>query len=47
MRELIRKVQPRQQLRRLLLDGRASEPAGVANRSYFDTLPDNVRTTGR
>ena len=47
VRELIRKDQQRQQLRSLLLAGAASEPASVANRSYFDALRNHVRTTGR
>lgn len=38
VRELIRKDQDRQRLRRLLLDGAASAPTAPADSGYFDGL---------
>ena len=43
VRELIRKDQERQHLRRLLLEGAASEPAGPADASYFEGLRRRIR----
>lgn len=43
VRELIRKDQDRQRLRRLLLDGAASTPASPADDAYFGRLRDRVR----
>jgi antitoxin ParD1/3/4 len=42
VRDLIRRDQDRQHLRRLLLDGVASEPGPVADTAYFDGLRDEV-----
>ena len=47
VRELIRKDQDRLQLRGLLLDGAASNPAAPADASYFDGLRDRVRQVAR
>lgn len=45
VRDLIRREQDRQQLRRLLLDG-ARSPAGPAgDDAYFTALRDRARTT--
>jgi antitoxin ParD1/3/4 len=38
VRDLIRKDQDRQHLRRLLLAGAESEPAGTVDRGFFDGL---------
>ncbi|HEX8621414.1 MAG TPA: ribbon-helix-helix protein, CopG family [Allosphingosinicella sp.] len=38
MRELIRKEKDRQHLRKLLLDGAASPPAGPADDAWFEDL---------
>ena len=38
VRELIRKEQDRQHLRKLLLDGAASPPAGPADDAWFEEL---------
>ena len=43
VRDLIRKDQERARLRELLLDGAASQPAGVADPAYFDNLRKSVR----
>jgi antitoxin ParD1/3/4 len=43
MRELIRRDQDRQQLRRLLLDGANSDPGAPADTAYFDQLREHVR----
>ena len=43
LRELIRKDQDRQRLRALLLEGAESEPAGVADATYFEDLRARVR----
>lgn len=43
IRELVRKDQDRQDLRRLLLDGAASEAAGPVDQAYFDNLRDRIR----
>lgn len=42
MRELIRKDQDRQHLRKLLLEGAASPPAGPADEAYFDGLHKRI-----
>lgn len=42
VRELIRKDQDRQDLRRLLLAGAATAPASPANAAYFEGLRDRV-----
>lgn len=42
VRELIRKDQDRQQLRRLLLDGAASSPTTAVDAGYFDDLRARV-----
>lgn len=47
VRELIRKDQDRQHLRRLLLGGAATEPASPANAAYFDGLRDRVRKAAK
>jgi antitoxin ParD1/3/4 len=44
VRELIRRDRDRQRLRGLLLDGGRSEPAGVADATYFEKLRERVRT---
>ena len=43
IRELIRRDQDRQQLRRLLIAGASSEPAAPADAAYFDALRSRVR----
>jgi antitoxin ParD1/3/4 len=43
VRELIRKDQDRQQLRRVLLAGAASAPAGPMDAKHFEGLRDRVR----
>ena len=43
VRDLIRKDQDRTRLRRLLLDGAASEPLADADGAYFEGLRNNVR----
>jgi len=43
VRELIRKDQDRQRLRRLLLDGAESRPGVPADAAYFDTLRERAR----
>ena len=43
VRELIRKDQERERLRRLLLDGAASAPTAPVDDAYFDTLRCRVR----
>ena len=47
VRELIRKDQDHQQLRRLLLAGAASSPAAPVDASYFNGLRDRVRGATR
>ncbi len=42
VRELIRKDQDAQQLRRLLLDGAGSAPGAPVDASYFDALRKRV-----
>lgn len=42
VRELIRKDQDRQQLKKLLLDGAASEPTEPADVAYFEGLRARV-----
>lgn len=44
VRELIRRDQERQHLRRLLLDGAASQPTDAIDGSYFEGL--RARATG-
>lgn len=44
VRDLIRKEQGRQQLRKLLLDGANSEVAGEFDQHYFDQLRSTVMT---
>lgn len=46
VRDLIRRDQDREQLRRLLLDGAASPVGPVADDSYFETLRDRIRSGG-
>jgi antitoxin ParD1/3/4 len=46
VRELIRKDQDRQRLRRLLLDGAESAPGAVADRAYFEALRRRARQSG-
>lgn len=46
VRELIRKDQDRQRLRRLLLDGAESEPGAPAGVAYFDALRRRARRAG-
>ncbi len=43
VRELIRRDQDRQRLKRLLLDGAASPSAGPADQAYFDGLRERIR----
>lgn len=42
VRELIRKDQDRQRLRRVLLDGAESPPGPPADASYFDALRSRI-----
>lgn len=46
VRELIRKEQDRQRLRRLLLEGAASEPSSPADAAWFEQLRRRVRERG-
>jgi len=46
VRELIRKDQDRQRLRRLLLDGAESERGAPADAAYFETLRRRARRGG-
>jgi antitoxin ParD1/3/4 len=43
VRELIRKDQDRQHLRRLLLEGAESAPGAAVDQAYFDGLRQRVR----
>jgi len=43
LRQLIRRDRDRQHLRGLLLEGAASEPAGIADADYFEELRRQVR----
>ena len=43
VRELIRRELDRQHLRRLLLEGAASPPAGPADDEWFEDLREHVR----
>ena len=43
VRELIRKEQDRIRMRKLLLEGAASPPGGVADAAYFEDLRDHIR----
>ncbi|MBV2149965.1 type II toxin-antitoxin system ParD family antitoxin [Sphingobium sp. AS12] len=45
VRELIRKDQERQRLRRLLLDGAESPPGAPADGAYFERLRARARRT--
>lgn len=45
IRELVRKDQDRQNLRRLLLDGAASDPAGPVDQAYFEGLRHRIRNS--
>lgn len=47
VRELIRKEQDRQHLRKLLLDGAASPPAGPADDAWFEDLRQHARKHAR
>ena len=47
VRDLIRKEHDRQKLRALLLEGKNSPPAGVADAEYFNRLRDRVRNHER
>jgi antitoxin ParD1/3/4 len=47
VRDLIRKDQQRLQLRRLLFQGGRSAPAAEADKAYFDSLRESVRTAGK
>jgi antitoxin ParD1/3/4 len=42
VRELLRREQDRQRLRRLVLDGIASGRGGVADAAYFQSLRDGI-----
>jgi antitoxin ParD1/3/4 len=42
VRELLRKEQDRQHLRKLLLEGAASPPAGPVDDAYFDRLRKRI-----
>lgn len=44
VRDLIRRDQDRERLRRLLLDGAASSPGPLADDSYFESLRASVRS---
>jgi antitoxin ParD1/3/4 len=44
VRELIRKDQDRQRLRRLVLDGASSSPTPPVDPAYFEDLRERVRT---
>ena len=46
VRDLIRRDQDRQRLRRVLLEGAESEPGPLADGAYFTTLRDRLDTTG-
>ena len=46
VRELIRKDQDRQRLRRLLLEGAESAPGTPADVNYFETLRQRARRAG-
>jgi antitoxin ParD1/3/4 len=46
LRELIRKDQDRQRVRRLLLDGAESPPGPPVDAAYFDALRSRVRQGG-
>jgi len=46
VRELIRKDQDRQRLRRLLLDGAESAPGSPAEDAYFAALRERARRPG-
>jgi antitoxin ParD1/3/4 len=47
IRELIRRDQDRQHLRRLLHDGAASAPTKPVNEDYFDTLRAKAKKAAR
>ncbi len=44
VRDLIRRDQDRERLRRILLDGAASSPGPVADDAYFDSLRNSARS---
>lgn len=44
VRDLIRRDQDRERLRRLLLDGAASSPGPLGDDSYFESLRASVRS---
>lgn len=44
VRELIRKDQDRQTLRRLLLEGAATSPTEATDDTYYDSLRDRARS---
>ena len=44
VRDLIRRDQDREQLRRVLLDGASSAPGPVADDAYFEALRDRIRS---
>jgi antitoxin ParD1/3/4 len=47
VRELLRKEQDRQHLRKLLLEGAASPPAGPADDAWFEDLRERARKHAR
>ncbi len=44
VRDLIRRDEYRQQLRRVLLDGASSSPGPAADATYFTSLRDSIRS---
>lgn len=44
VRDLIRRDKDRQHLRRVLLDGAASNPGPIADSPYFASLRDRIRS---
>ena len=44
VRDLIRRDKDRQHLRRLLIDGAASNPGPIADAPYFTSLRDHIRS---
>jgi antitoxin ParD1/3/4 len=43
VRDLIRREQDRQQLRRLLIEGASSTPGPIADDAYFASLRERIR----